>query len=133
MVLRLSEQEMLFYGLAQAGIDRCSQQKQKHEENVKHFKALYGSEPRVYAALWEDLQTTLLEDAHIDPKKDTFDGFLIAIHFLKCYPTQYEQKTLFHYCIKTGAELCWKFCRKIQALKAEKVRTGKQEATSTYL
>ena len=76
----------------------------------------------VYAQIWEDLQTTNVAKARIDLQKACFDSFLMALHFMKCYPTGQEQAATFKYCVSTARTWCWYYCEKIQAMKAEKVR-----------
>ena len=61
--------------------------------------------------------TVALDDA----KKMDPDSFLIALHFLTCYPTEQEQSSIFKICDKTARLWTWVYVRMIQALKGKKV------------
>jgi hypothetical protein len=82
---------------------------------------LYGSNPVVYAAIFEDLQMTQLPDARVDPQTLCVESFLMAFHFMKCYPTENQLSGLFKICEKTARKWGWFYAKKIQALKEEKV------------
>ena len=62
---------------------------------MERFKSFYGSKPIVCAQIWEDLQTTDIVEARIEAKsqKDV-DYFLMAHHFLTCYPLNYLRKQM---------------------------------------
>jgi hypothetical protein len=95
------------------------------ESNLESFRSHYGSNPIVYAQIWEDLQTTEIEEAKISGAvaNTGLDYFLMAIHFLKCYPTEQQQVSRFRVSDRTAREWTWFFLKKVQvqALKAEKV------------
>lgn len=93
----------------------------RRAQNLERFKALYGSNPVVYAEIFEDLQMTQIAEAYVDPKLLFVDSFLMALHFLKCYPTENQLSGLFKFCEKTARKWGWFYARKIQALKEEKV------------
>ena len=85
------------------------------------FKAHHGSNPIVYAHIWEDLQMTTIPEARIDSRKMDPDSFLMAIHLLAGYLTEQEQTGIFKICDKTAHSWSWFYARKIQALKGAKV------------
>jgi hypothetical protein len=124
MVVILTGDEILARGLELAGFDRDRRQiRVNREQNVSRFKSHYGSEPIVYAQIWEDLQTTTNLEACIDMKKADIDSFLLAIFFLKCYEVESLLAGRFKICEKTARAKIWYFVKKIQALKHEKVIT----------
>jgi len=69
----------------------------------KCFRAHYGSEPIVYAQIWEDLlkMQLHLESTEIFLKKADIDSFLLVAHFLKADPTECGQAPLFKICEMT--------------------------------
>ena len=123
MVAILTSDEFLGLGLERVGFQRHRQQKVSREANLKRFNAHYGSNPVVYAQIWEDLQTTTIPEARIDIKKTDPVSFLMGVHFLKRYPTEHEQAGIFKLCEKTARKWAWYYARKLQALKEQKVRS----------
>ncbi len=120
MIPVLTAEEMLWKGLELAGFDR-RYTTANHKQLLVRFKAFYGSEPIVYAQIWEDLLKTNVADARVPTNIADVDAFLLAIHFLKVYPTENNQAALFRICEKTARKWAWYYARKIQALKAKKV------------
>jgi hypothetical protein len=80
----------------------------------------YGSDPLVYAQIWEDLHTTNNPEAHIS-EKATADSFLQRMHFVKLYPKKSERAGTSKECQKTAPRWVWYFIPKVQALKGENV------------
>jgi hypothetical protein len=119
MVVILTADEILGKGLLLVGFEVRRQQNVRRETNVQRFRTNYGSDPVVYAAIWEDLQTSENVDLRIS-EKATADSFLQGIHFLKCYPREAERSGTFKMCERTCREWGWYFARKVQALKEEK-------------
>jgi hypothetical protein len=66
------------------------------------FKEFYGSDPVVYAQMWEDLQMTEIPEAHLDINPANNEYFLMALYLLKCYPTEGWLAGLFKVCEKTA-------------------------------
>jgi hypothetical protein len=121
MVTVLTADEILRKGLVLVGYDCRHQDKVSRVTNLGHFRAQYGSNPVVYAQIWEDLQCTATPEARIDNEMADADAYLMCIHFLKCYPTEVEQGGIFTGCEKTMRKWTWYYARKIQALKQQKV------------
>jgi hypothetical protein len=121
MVVILTPDEMMRKGLELCGFDERRQNKVCRAKNIRRFKAHYGSSPVVYAQIWEDLQTTRIRAARIDGNA-CVDSFLMAIHFLKVYPTEEVLSGLFKICDRSVRKWVWYYVTKIQALKKEKVR-----------
>ena len=79
-VVILTSDKFLRKGLQLVGFDHAGrQQRVCRATNLMRFRAHYGSNPVVYAQIWEDLQMTVALD---DAKKMDPDSFLIALHFL---------------------------------------------------
>jgi hypothetical protein len=117
----ISPDEMMKTGLRLAGYKRRRMNKAKKETNIERFKAQYGSSPVVVAAIWEDLQLTDISEAFVHEQDQKIKFFLITLHHLKRYPTEYEREAKFDVSLMWGQYWCWFFVEKIQALKAEKI------------
>jgi hypothetical protein len=87
--------------------------------NVDRFKSHYGSDPAMYAQIWEDLQFTTIPGTRIDTCTVYSSHFLMTIHFLKCYPSEAQLAASFSICEKTARKWHWFFARKNQLLKAK--------------
>ena len=120
-MLILTADDMLRKGLELGGFDRSRQKKVRRAQNLERFRALYGSNPVVYAEIFEDLQTTEIAEARVDSDMICVDSFLMALHFLKCYPTENQLSGLFQICEKSARKWAWFYAKKIQALKQQKV------------
>ena len=119
--LVFTAEETRMRGLELVGFDKRRQNKCNLALNNRRFRAHFGSHPMVYAELWYDLQSTNVEDAKICGSKDSFDQFLMSIHFLKVYGTEHERSGVFDTCERTSRKWIWFYAAKIQALKKEKV------------
>jgi hypothetical protein len=64
----------------------------KYWTNELDFAAHFGPSPDVVTALWTNLNTTKVAGARIDPKKHQLKDFLVALQWLKVYPTERERK-----------------------------------------
>jgi len=112
---------MLWKGLELVKFDR-HQTTANDEKLHECFRAHYGLEPIVYAKIWEDiLKMQHLEGVEMFLKKANVNAFMLAVHFLKTYPTECKQAGLFKICEKTAWYWAWYYAGKIQALKAEEV------------
>jgi hypothetical protein len=127
-MLVVTPDEILREGLRYAGfLKKCDRKDLwKSATNVRRFKSFYGSDPVVYAQIFEDLQTTEFPEARIDTTKlgITLDNFLMGIHFLYVYPTRERNAGMFDVGEQTAAKWGWYFSKKVQALKKQKVCDG---------
>jgi hypothetical protein len=80
--------EILRKGREMGRFDLRRQQSVKRTTCLKRFRALYGSNPIVYAQIIEDLQTTHIVEARFDSKNISVEKLLIAMNFLKCYQSE---------------------------------------------
>jgi hypothetical protein len=118
----ITSDEMLQFGLKIGGYKSLRINRAKKATNIERFKSLYGSSPCVVALIWEDLQTTQVDAAHVLPGDRKVKFFLMALHHLKRYPTEYEQEAKFDINIGWGRDWSWFFVEKIQGLKVEKIK-----------
>lgn len=118
-----SSDEILARGLSLVGLDLSCQRKVCRDTNLERFRSHYGSNPIIYAQIWEDLQTTPIDEARISgaDANTGLNYFLMSIHFLKCYPTEQQQVSRFQISDRTVREWTWFYLKKVQALKAQKV------------
>lgn len=92
----------------------------QHRTKLKYFRNHFGSNPNVYAAICNDLQTSDDPNAHVNVVNIPY--FLMAVHFLKVYPTELSSCGAFGVSDKTCRHWTWYYLKKIQALKSTKVR-----------
>lgn len=121
-VVVYSPSELTYRGLRLVNYTKKRLRKGKKKKNIERFKGHFGASPALIAQLWEDLQTTTVEDAHVSPELLDIDDFLMALHSLKRYPTELEREAIFDINEKTGRERVWFWVEKVRALKAEKIR-----------
>jgi len=114
----LNPDEFLELGLEMLGYDRSRRSKSSKKRNVDRFTSQYGSAHVVVAKLWQDLLTTDDQNARVDPNKADACNFLVALYFLRKYPTEDDLEATFQMCVKTARKWCWYYAEKIQALKA---------------
>jgi len=125
MILHYTPEQVLRIGLKTHGVTRQQMERRLKKTNIADFKSLYGTEPKVLAQIWDDLQTTDIDEAKINAT--LHDGcnlkyFLRACHFLMRYKTESERKLDTGNGKKTIRKWTWFFLAKIKALKAAKVR-----------
>ena len=113
--------QMLYQGLRLIGFNCQRVKSVSYTINLERFCAHFGSNPIVYAQIWEDLQTTLCSEAMITKKSAQLRYFLMAIYFLKCYSTESQLAAIFKISERTVRKWCWFYTCRIQALKEAKV------------
>lgn len=115
-------------GLKLLGVDKERQRRQSKKSNLADFKAHYCVAPIVCAQMWEDLQTTTIQDARVfaaSPQNRNsganLKNFLRAFHFLMRYGTEQERKVATGQARNTVRKWNWFFVEKIGALHGLKV------------
>jgi DDE superfamily endonuclease len=121
MVQILTDEEMLEQGLALVRLRVKRIEGVGDEKSVRRFVAHFGSKPLACAHLWEALQFTDNEDALVVPGGKSVKHFLIALHWLRRYPTETEQEALFGLSDRTCRKWSLYYCQKIAALRDEVV------------
>jgi hypothetical protein len=117
----LTPSELLKIGLNLVGFTRRRIRRAKTTTNMKRFKSFFGSSPAVIAMIWEDLQKTRINEARVPPQDRKIKYILMAMHHLKCYPTEIEREGMFDISAMWGRDWVWYFVEKVQALKGEKI------------
>jgi hypothetical protein len=113
--------KILKIGLLLVGFRRRRIRRAKKKTNVERFRGHFGSNPNVCAQIFEDLQTTNVEEARVPPVSRNVQYFLMAMHHLKRYPTEVEREAIFDISHMWGRDWCWYYVEKMQALKAVKI------------
>lgn len=116
--LAVTPEEWLELGLQSVGFGPIRQNRLQ-ETNVQRFVAHYGASPESHRAMFSDLQTTQIKTAHI--AKPYILHFLMAMFWLKNYPTESVMAGTFKVDEKTIRTQVWKYVLAIQALKEQKV------------
>jgi len=113
--------EILKKGLLLVNYSRRRIRRAGKKRNEERFKGHFGSSPVVIAHIFEDLQTTDIQEAYIPPEDAKLDRFLMAMHHLKRYPTELEREPIFDIDCMQGRDWVWYYLEKIQALLPEKI------------
>lgn len=117
----LTADDFLRIGLDWAGFNAFRQENVNEATNIQRFKSHFGSSPIVYANVWEDLLTTEVDEARINPRSKV-ENFFLSLYFLNVYPTEEKLAGLSKTCETSARKWAWFFARKVQALKVKKVR-----------
>jgi hypothetical protein len=117
----LTADEILLEGLNIIGWDTSRVEKWKNKKALEHYRGMYGINPVVTAQLLEDLQTTEVGDARIEPGQLDIPKLHWTLHFLYRYPSELERTNLWKKCANTVRGACWFYTAKIRALKATKI------------
>jgi prolyl oligopeptidase PreP (S9A serine peptidase family) len=114
--------EMQYKGLRLVGYKRSRIKRAADPTNIERFLSHFGVSPAVCCTIYENLQRTAVIQARIENGSDTtLKWFLMALHFLRRYPTEDEREAIFDVSKPYGAMRQWEYVEKIQALKAEKI------------
>ena len=114
--------EMLYMGLKLLKWEDHQLARVCRETRVTRYRGHFGANPHIYAQMWEDLQTTTLEAARIDPSRRCIKIFHATLHFLYRYPKEIERETTWNnvcHMDKLRTE-GWYYIDKIRALLALK-------------
>ena len=93
----------------------------KTKRNIERFIGHFGASPATVAKIWEDLQTTSIDEARVPPSMLNMDHYLMALHHLKRYPTDLEREAIFDVDGMRGRQRVWYYVGKIRQLKKEKI------------
>jgi hypothetical protein len=113
MNVSVTPNDMLQKGLSLVG---CQNGTMSNKTCVYRFRGFYGSDPIVYAMLFEDIKTKSGQQVQL-----LLDYFLMTIYFLRCYPTELQISALFKITEKTARTWIWFYISKIQEMKNLKV------------
>ncbi|KAI2492569.1 hypothetical protein MHU86_21990 [Fragilaria crotonensis] len=116
----LTADDFLRIGLDWAGFNAFRRENVNEATNIQRFKSHFGSSPIVYANVWEDLLTTEVDEARINPRSKV-ENFFLSLYFLNVYPTEEKLAGLSKTCETSARKWAWFFARKVQALKVKKI------------
>ena len=120
MVELIDENLMLTLGLNFVGFKPSRTRNHSANTNKNHFERAFGASSKACCALFNDLQVVNLELVAAI-KKPQVTHFLLALHWLKRYPTEEASAGLYGLDEDTIRKWIWKYCTAIQALKTRKV------------
>lgn len=120
----LTADELLRIGLETRGFSEERLAKNNEQRLHDRFKSFYGCSPITVAQMWTDLQTTEVDEARIGVEGDMkirILDFLNTLEWLKCYEPEANREVRSGLASKTLRKRCWWYCRKLQALKVDKI------------
>ena len=121
VLLELTAEEFLHFGLELVGFSEARQQKVCKNTNLKCFRSSFGISPKSCCCILLDFQTTQIVAACIAKPKIRY--MMMAIYWLRHYPTEVPLSGTFKMDEKTIREHIKKYVRAIQALAGQKVRS----------
>jgi hypothetical protein len=109
---------LIWIGFTPKRVDRVNQ-----NQCLEWWATEFRVTPQVYSIIFEDLQTTDIEDACIgnDATEQDCKYFMMAMHFLASYPKMNTMERTFGLSAKTIREQIWFYATKVQALKESKI------------
>ena len=119
MVKQLEELVMLTLCLNFLGFNPFRTQNHSANTNKLHFERGFGASAKACCALFQDIQVVDLGIAAITKPK--VSHFLLAIHWLRRYPTEGAHAGLSGLDEDTVRKWVWRYCTAIQTLKTHKV------------
>ena len=120
MIFAFSEIDFLLMGLGYAGHTQRSINRTKYDRNVEYFEAKYYVCPKTCQDLFRDLQSTNIEGPNIGKPKP--QHLLMALYYLKVYPTEKNFGGYFHVSEKTAKKWAIIYVQRIQALESLKIK-----------
>jgi len=86
------------------------------------FMGCFGTTPEAASAIFSDLQTTTIDEARVASTVIKFKYFVMTLNWMKSYKVENELAGLFKVHEDTVRKWTWFYTKKIQALKAVKIR-----------
>ena len=120
MVQEVEPTLMLRLGLNFLGFNPARTEKHAAKTNKNHFERAFGANAEACCTIFHDLQVLDIGSAAIPKPK--LDHFLLALHWLRRYPTEEANSGMSGLHEDTLRKWAWKYSTAIQALKAHKVR-----------
>jgi DDE superfamily endonuclease len=124
--LNLHPQYILREGLILCNVDETVQQRRGEDRNVRNFKTFFGRHPRHLARVWRDLQIASIMTIEEAQDRESFDGFLIANNFLRCYEPTDVRAARFNFANDKLLMLQWRFIEWLDQLKSWKIKCPTQ-------
>ena len=114
-------EEMLSFGLELAGYKEPRVDRARAETNEERFAANFGVATATACTIYEDMQLTTIEASRIDGTPLELKYFLMALYYLRKYPTESDLEAKFDYSKYWAREMCWSMITKIMNLKEAKI------------
>jgi len=125
----VSEMEFMQIGLETAGYVRWRDYEM--ETNIRNFRAHYGPLPKSCMQMWSDMQESENEDCKLEPDAKPVH-LLIALRFLRKYPTETDLASFFRMTEKTVRKWVHIFVKKISLLLPNKMPRSLEEADEGF-
>lgn len=122
----LHPQYILVEGLIKCNVDETVQGRRLAETNVRVFKSFFGRHPRHLARVWRDLQIAGIMTLEEAQDRESFDGFLIANNFLRCYEPTDVRAARFNCSNDKVVLMQWRFIEWLEQLKNWKIKCPTQ-------
>lgn len=120
-IVIFTPKELLWKGLRLVRYKKPRIKRAREATNVKRFQDNFGGNPQVVLQLWEDLQTTDIQEAYLHEDDRKINMFLMALYHLRKYPTESDRERIFDLSRGWSRDHVWFFLEKIKALKDEKI------------
>lgn len=115
VLIHIPADQFLVLGLELMGLPVVNPKK-----NVERFLSIFVTTPAAASALFHDLQTATIAEAHVD--SINFKYFMITLNWLKSYKVESEMAASFKLQEDTVRKWSWCYTKHIQALKEAKIR-----------
>jgi hypothetical protein len=112
---------MLDKGLRLLRIEADEQGRRLEKTNMEDFASQFGSTPAIVTKIWTLLNTVPATDP-LQPGKHYASDFLLALNWLKIYPTERDRKITMKVGEKTGRKWSWFYSEKIAGLKEHVIK-----------
>lgn len=119
----VSEEIFIKLGLLQCQHSRRRINRTCNETNLERFNDAYYACPKTVHDIFIDIQSPELGCKRIEKPKPSH--LLLALRFLKKYPTKYDLAGIANATEKTALCRVWRYVQAIQALKDRKVSSSK--------
>jgi len=110
---------MLDFGLKLFYISIRIERAKKKIVNIDRFVKKFGVDPATACHIYEWMQRTEIDGARLVGNDRDLKFFLIALYFLRHYPTEDEMNTTFQMSPKYISGKAWEYVKKLRALKNE--------------
>jgi hypothetical protein len=119
VLLTFSRDDFLFLGLELVGFSTYTISRNGKDVNLRRFSDFFYASPDTIADLFRDIQDADLGEAQILKPDPTY--LLLAMLYLKKYPTKHALAAFLDGNKKTGLTWAKRYVKSIQALKEKKV------------
>ena len=119
VLLRFTSKEFLFFGLDLAGFSSYAIQCNEKKKNLERFKDIFYASPQTSEDIFADIQDEGLGESRVSKPDPIY--LLLALFYLKKYPTKHALAALLDCTEKSGLGWAKRYVKAIQALKEKKV------------